>query len=623
MRAWSEESDDGSVHCLGNGLMCVFEQGPNVIQAFGPPYNTASVLTLQLEPGQKTRCTSARELGTALWTHTLERDNAPIGTLLDFVDADLPCLVREARLSAPLTLVLNADADVEAILRKDDSSLLLTAPSGRYLYPKYPMPYPVSYQLTVSGAATIRPLPEPSRWEIRLEAGTSRLHLVGGPSWPETEQHTEAALATPPETLLERTRAYWRAFTDRRRDFASLIPHDAPERVAVLRAVDDVAVIIKTQEARGGGVLAGYPYHLMYVRDQYGVSRCLLRLGYLEEAKGILQHYWTTWQRHGRIHNAQAPGVDGVFHVHENDEVEITGYLIVQAFDYAKASGDEAFLAEILPMLAWAWEAQQRHLAHGMLPFNGDETYVAGGILPRNTLNDGSAEATLLFITGGERLLSWIERKNLWPAVRLARGKAVLEETRAAYKDNFLIHGRYITNNPARKEGTALPRFRHGVCEACHAFGWTERNPNKRYVCPRCIGGPVLEAAAPTVYALQSVALAPFYLGASLPAREEITCIAEAVVERFLATGNLPSRPDGNAAVGYDPGLLLYTLSEIGHPAAGKVFDLMMSLVDATGAWVEYYENLKPHGTRYRPWESGINLEAALAHLARKYGIAL
>ena len=237
----------------------------------------------------------------------------------------------------------------------------------------------------------------------------------------------------------------------------------------------------------GGGVLAGYPYHLLYVRDQYGVARCLLRLGYFQEAKGILQRDWDIWKRHGKLHNAQAAGVDGVFHVHENDDVEITGYIILQAFDYAKASNDWDFLREILPMLDWALTVQKRHLVHDMLPFNGDETYVAGGILPRNTLNDGSAEATLLFITGGEHLLDWAAKEGAWAKDRIDAEQAVLRRVRDAYRANFLKEGRYITNNPARKEGLALPRFRHGVCEGCYAFGWTERNPHDRYICPKCL----------------------------------------------------------------------------------------------------------------------------------------
>ena len=418
IRNWSEGKDDGSVHCLGNGLLCVYEQGPNIIQAFGPPYSTASVLRLAIQTGQDVRSGSVRETGTAIWTHTLSRQEEQVGTLLDFVDTDLPCFVREAHLGKPLTLSFEVDPDVEVVpdeaVKQEGArttSLLLTSPAGRYLYPRYPMLYAVSYRVIVSGAASIQSSQERKRWEIRLEAGDSWIYVVGGPRFPEVQQNAEAACAIPPDELLKRTRASWEAFTDRRRDFTGAIPESVSERKALLQAIDDVAVIIKTQEARGGGILAGYPYHLLYVRDQYGVSRCLLRLGYAEEAKGILHRDWKIWQRHGCIHNAQAADVDGVFHIHENDDVEITGYLILQAFDYAKTTNDWAFLKEILPMLEWAWNAQQKHLVHDMLPFNGDETYVAGGILPRNTLNDGSAEATLLFITGGKRLLEAIGRK--------------------------------------------------------------------------------------------------------------------------------------------------------------------------------------------------------------------
>jgi hypothetical protein len=38
-RIWNSAGpDDGSVHCLGNGELMAYEQGPNIIQIFGPPY---------------------------------------------------------------------------------------------------------------------------------------------------------------------------------------------------------------------------------------------------------------------------------------------------------------------------------------------------------------------------------------------------------------------------------------------------------------------------------------------------------------------------------------------------------------------------------------------------------
>jgi hypothetical protein len=38
----------------------------------------------------------------------------------------------------------------------------------------------------------------------------------------------------------------------------------------------------------------------------------------------------------------------------------------------------------------------------------------------------------------------------------------------------------------------------------------------------------------------------------------------------------------------------------------------MLTLSDATGAWVEYYEHGEPQGCRCRPWESALSVVALL-----------
>ena len=90
--------------------------------------------------------------------------------------------------------------------------------------------------------------------------------------------------------------------------------------------------------------------------------------------------------------------------------------------------------------------------------------------------------------------------------------------------------------------------------------------------------------------------------------------LVDEIITRYNQTHTLPSRPDGNISVGYDYGFLLYNLALLGNPAAGEIYRKMFSVLDGVGVWVEYYENNKPMGTRYRPWESGINLEAAILY---------
>jgi hypothetical protein len=482
----------------------------------------------------------------------------------------------------------------------------------------------VYHQIAWRGPVQLEPQNEENSLDLVCAPGESLLFLVGGKDYPEVVTDTEAALAAPFEQLLERTRHYWQAFAASRIDFDVTLAQSLPQRESLLQAVDDVAVLIKTQQAAEGAVMAGHNYHLGYVRDQYGVSRGLLVMGHTAEARRILEFYWDIWQHYGRLHNAQAAGLDGVFHVHENDHVEITGYLVRQAFDLLAHTGDEDFTRTIFPMLAWAWQAQKEHLVEGMLPFNGDETYIAGGILPRHTLNDGSAEATLLFIDGGEKLLGWAERQRMWPPEAIAGERAVLEAARKRYRQNFWQDKRLLTHNPARAATAALPRFRHGVCEKCSAEGrvvgivWTERSPAGRYLCPECLASDPFPAAENRLYLLQSVSLTPLYFSSSLFTLDELSPLVEEIAARYQRTGQLPSRPEeespgsGALTVGYDYGFLLYALTALGDPQAGDLYEKTLSLLDPAGAWVEYYLDHRPAGTRCRPWESAINLEALL-----------
>jgi hypothetical protein len=265
--------------------------------------------------------------------------------------------------------------------------------------------------------------------------------------------------------------------------------------------------------------------------------------------------------------------------------------------------------------------AQQRHFINDMLPFNGDETYVAGGILPRSALNDGSSEATMLFIESGRLLLDFAERQGLWASARIEEEGQHLNRVREAFRGSFWRDGGLITNNPERsRDSLSLPGVRHGVCEACVTVQWTLRTDNDRYVCLDCFGEPALPRVEPKVYVLQSVSLTPFYFHSSLFTQDELRTHVEEIVQAYQKTGKLPSRPDSDVSVGYDYGFLLYALTELDHPMARELYEKTLQLADSTGAWAEYYRDHKPSGTRCRPWESAINVESLLHWVEKEYG---
>jgi hypothetical protein len=98
----------------------------------------------------------------------------------------------------------------------------------------------------------------------------------------------------------------------------------------------------------------------------------------------------------------------------------------------------------------------------------------------------------------------------------------------------------------------------------------------------------------------------------------EVETQVRRIAETWTETGLLPSQvgSSGNT-VGYDYGFLLMGMDRFNLAGADRLAQRTLELLDSTGAWVEYYKEGKPHGTRCRPWESAINLLACLQHCRR------
>ena len=627
-REWSLDELNGSVHCLGNGRLCIYGQGPNVLQIVGAPYSATTIGRIGLEqPGFK--CQSRRVMGTAIWEHHIEQDGHVVAVITDFVDSERPCWIRQVDSRVPLEFVFHPESGVRTASNTEmmqrigaKGGFLVETPIGKPSVPfgNYPIPFAFFHQFAWQGAVDTASSTGQDTILFTFSPGQSTLYVTGGPELAACMEQMKAVFAEGNASLLARTKAWWYDFTAKGRNFAAELPADVPMRERLVQVLDDVAVLIKAQQAIEGGILAGYPYHLGYVRDQYGTHRGLVALGHKEMSRDILNFYFTIFEKNNQIHNAQAFGIPGLFHIHENDDVEITGYITQQAFDYLERSGDVDFVKHIFPLLEWAWTVQQRHFVKDMLPFNGDETYVAGGILPRSALNDGSAEATMLFIDSGRLLLDFAQKQGLWTTERVEKEYQLLNRVHDSYRANFWHNEQLITNNPDRSSDMSLmPTVRHGVCEACQTVQWTTRTDNGRYVCLNCLPQSPLPKVEPKVYILQSVSLTPLYFHSSLFKKEEFQSQVEEIVQSYKKTGKLPSRPDSDVSVGYDYGLLLYALTELDHPMARDLYEKTLQLADATGAWAEYYRDHKPTGTRCRPWESAINIESLLHWIQKEY----
>ena len=595
----------GAVNAIGTGDIMLYGRGPEWMQVLGAPYSCPTVFSLTMPKGPV--WVSRRRPGVNSWVH-----ESGCGRLTDCASRAHGCLARRWELTEPVEFIMEAHAsdiiDESGALPGFDGAWLMNVSGKEPLYNDYPLTTHTYMLAAVRGGFA----QEKCGCGIRLTfCGSGDMLVVGAKSYPEAVAQLRALEKVSFDGILAAGDAEDREFLARcaaRRGILKAHPLTGE----VEAAIEDTALQIRAQQHTGGGVQAGHNYHLAYVRDQYGVARGLLAMGAWEEAQKIMEFYRGVFTRHGMIANAQAMGVDGIFHVHENDEVEITGYLLFQACDLMEYTGDAEFFRTLKPMLDWALQAQLKHLHNGMLPFNGDETYVAGGLLPRTCLNHGSFEATLLLIGGGRRYMDMCAELGIYED-RMDGARMVIDAAAAAFEENFRRGDVYITNSLKRLEGLTEPEFRHGVCLGGDAFDWLMRVDEGIYMCPRCAGKKSVPVFREEISLKSTLLMEPFLRAGHID-MDYVAAQTREFLAGYARTRSLPSRPDGDISLGYDFGLMLFAAKAAGLDADALLAD-MLAIRDECGAWAEYYKGLTPQGTRCRPWESAINIAGALKYL--------
>ena len=625
------------VHCIGNGRVASYGRGAEIFDMFGPFYSAPTMCTMELYNGHSSITSeSEREHGTAIWTHRLYNRGEKTSDMLDYTDDTKPIFIREISAYVPasnkttewlvrgmgsgFSSVQNPFSAIDHICNQICNTYITTIPAGTIFYKVgenngIPYGYPTITALTAAVTVT---------GDAQTELKADGLHITCTGKCTvifSFEQSEAAALINLAEAasaggnaILERCRQFWQNFTAARLQNR---PASADSAFGDIEAaVDDIATLIKAQQGCEGGVLAGHNYHLSYIRDSFGTHRGLLAMGCNDEARQLNLYHADVFKRYGRLQNAQGIGTPA-FHTHENDDVEITGYIVIMAMEYYAATGDEATLQAMLPLMRWCMDKQRAQLRNGALPFNGDETYIAGGVVPRTIIADGSMEATLLYYHAGKLMLSWLSALGVEDSWTAAQSEA-MQDIKAHFAANFTADGKLYCNKPNFFQESALPLWRHGVQECGHGFGDSYCTGGERYVCINCYASCGLPAREPVRYELVSAALMPVWLGEpDLADAAILRPIIDRIYREWRTNGQLPSRPNGSLTVGYDYGLALTALMRCNY-TSGESFAYDTAALaretlqkrDSSGAWVELYIDGLAMNTKCRPWESGINIAA-------------
>ena len=605
------------VFFLGNGRVAMGGEGADICQLFGPCYSLPSVMTLNLaDPALK--AANYRVRGSAAYvTQLTDTDtHLPVGRLTDYTHPKEPVFIRRFSLEHPVTFTLESSfvmADTSAVFGGRAHALLFEIPEGTVVFSKSKTDKETFCQVLLS------PNCKKEEGSITFPEGDSYLIFVGGDygdqgreSFSNCMRLSETALSYRLDAVFEDFLSCWQAIFGRirvNREALALIP-DADE------LVEAVATALITQTSVEGGTMAGAFYHLAYGRDMYGVFRGYMALGLYDYARRMIDFLTDIYRKKGYMPNASGMGMS-CSHRHENDNVEQTGYYLLELLEYTQTTGDIHFLRDRLDYARFLVETQEAQLAGGMIPFNGDETYIAGGIFPRGGIDHGSMEATALYIGSTLKFLAMAEAEGLLDNTYIQARRAPAEDAKARFLENFTNGDTVYINQPDRVAAAELPAYRHGVCHHCLWMTHLLRTPENGYLCPKCYGkfpAPVDDRRYSTDCALWMTVFA----GCRLLPETMIRAALDRTVAGLRHSGFGETNPDNT--VGYELGVILYTLANALPPTELPEYqDILEALLDdrVKGmVWTEYYRNGKPSPSScpYRPWESGMNLVSILKY---------
>lgn len=609
-------SEIEGVHCIGNGKAAAYIKDGDIRELFAPYYTMPPVLSMyRTNKRESDKVTNYRYVtaGVAVTEIKTQEGTAKI---TDFTVPGEPIYVRKITAETPITFDVKSKfiCEYNTFMCKEGKDgvkfgdMMFYIKQGtvvhaycdvdKHVYCRLIFDDSVQLNITEDGRSLTFPKGESHMMFFGGDAGKSELDSF----YNLMELSTKYVLCTT-EELFDTCLADWDTYARRIKDYSYLLDNH-PRKDEIIETIYSVAMALKTQTSFEGGTLAGEFYHLAYGRDMYGVIRGYLALGLYPEAKAAIEFFITEYRKRGTMPNAVGMGTYGS-HCAENDDVEQTGYYLLELADYYKETGDADFLRSAEDYIKFLLEAQEKHLAKGMLPFCGDETYIAGGLLPRACISHGSMESTALYITGSSRILDICKEIGIFDKDILAGHMAKLDECRSLYNDNFIRDGKVVTNNPERVKYATPIRYIHGVCNSCYTLDFLRAADDGGYLCMHCYGKKQ-SFHTDEYFTVDCATLMTGYVHSQYPAAS-LTC--KLAMDTCMEKINNPSEDN---AVGYENGLLLYVLAT--HGICGEITDKILDNLLATrtsgGVWSEYYRGgvVSQKSCQYRPWESAINL---------------
>lgn len=411
--------------------------------------------------------------------------------------------------------------------------------------------------------------------------------------------------AQGPEALMLATRDHWRAWLA---EGASL--HSPSARLDDL--YEGMQLTIGVQTAASGAVSPMSRYTSAWLRDTLGPSRLFTRIGRLGDARAMLDYLYLASVIGQKISNSTPvnlnvtavsdPADPATFwnaaaFMPGRNPAEAPSYIPLQYAFLYRHTADLSLISRRYDYLKRMVDGQSPDAA-GLMPFSGDETF-------RITL------MTALGIWQDPADVAW-SSNSAFAYVAALRELASLATDLGRTEDQVAF-----ASQAAETLATTDARYRIDGPSYSPAifFRGEEVHP------------------AP----FEDVATKPVFFGAVEADDADTRALVDGFIQHLMRDDGTLLTPEGPfggaenpAYTGMVPGLFLYNAAKVDHPAAPLAFDALGLTASPSGNWQEIH--WKDHtaaslthppagrgavesAARYRPWEGGEDVDAALVYL--------
>lgn len=449
---------------------------------------------------------------------------------------------------------------------------------------------------------------EPGHLEIRLdqvaaEGGVWCLPLVLAFGTDDADAVTWLRQPFDVIDLLDQTRSYYRIWLHHTRA-TELWPQNLPGSTTTTRSIADLIegtkLNLKMHVAQpGGAVCSMVPPDEGRARDSTGPVRAFLAMGARDEALDVLEYYYRAAIILGRIPTSAPVDLDvtGVGERTDWDAVQVPdgsgpAHIVLQHRWWLEAGGDPDVVRRHWPYLMRCLSGP-RATAEDLLPFDGDEPYLHGGLYDVFPERCGWPNDLIA------------DHGSLGYAAWSLDAMAV----RAAAHDALAWMG--------QQTGCAEDAHRH----AAEAARLREVIESRFWLRERGHYAPALYplSGAPHDVPFAPINLAPLWLGAHGAGHPHARANLDAVVDLIGFTG---ITPNCDYTVGAAPAYLLWALLEAASDLAPLALANLAAFASPGGEWAHVYG---PGGApdtnavfgfprRAGPMESGTCLEALLKY---------